>query len=64
MVGVRVVAFVSGQDRRRCARYQISVRSSSSRRQPPIQRSMMEFIRGMRTPDLTIRNPAATALLR
>jgi hypothetical protein len=37
---------------------QMRVRSSSSRRQVCIQRSIMEFIRGIRTPLLTTSNAA------
>jgi hypothetical protein len=35
------------------------VRSRSSRRHPPIHRSMIEFMRGVRTPLRTMRRPAA-----
>ena len=45
--------------RRRWAWSQTSVRSRSSRRHPPIQRSAMAFMRGVRTLQSTVRMPAS-----
>jgi hypothetical protein len=45
---------------RRWDRFQISVRSRSSRRQVPTHLSMIEFIRGTRTPVVTISIPSPT----
>ena len=48
---------------RRWDRFQISVRSSSSRRQVWIHRSMIEFMRGIRTPLSTTSIPASLRIL-
>ena len=44
-----MVGFVLAQHPAQVGRFQIRVRSSSSRRHPPIQRSVIAFIRGVRT---------------
>jgi hypothetical protein len=45
--------------RRRWAWFQMRVRSRSSRRHPPIQRSTIAFMRGVRTLQSTVRIPAS-----
>jgi len=51
---VVVVPLTGRQDPAEVGQVQMRVRSRSSRRHPPIHRSMIEFMRGIRTPLRTI----------